>query len=78
MTVQRLREIALGGNMYPDHVIFCGPKIGSAEKPSGEILIVDPEGRVFIKADANTGPKHSQAVLAMFCYAFQTISRSII
>ncbi len=55
MTVHRLREIALGGNMYPDHVIFCGPKIGSAEKPSGEILIVDPEGRVFIKADANTG-----------------------
>jgi len=41
--------------MYPDHIIFCGPTIGKAEKPSGETLLVDPEGRVFIKTDANAG-----------------------
>lgn len=55
MTVPRLREIALRGNMYPDHIIFCGPTIGKAEKPSGEILIVDLDGHVFIKSDANAG-----------------------
>jgi len=55
MTVPRLREIAFRGNMYPDHIIFCGPTIGKAEKPSGETLLVDPEGRVFIKTDANAG-----------------------
>lgn len=55
MAVPRLREIALGGNMYPDHVIFCGPAIGRAENPSHEILIVDHEGRASIRSDANSG-----------------------
>ncbi|MFD2651424.1 class II aldolase/adducin family protein [Brucella rhizosphaerae] len=55
MAVSRLRETALHGNMYPDHIIFCGPTIGRAEKPSGEILIIDHEGRVSIRTDANAG-----------------------
>jgi rhamnose utilization protein RhaD (predicted bifunctional aldolase and dehydrogenase) len=55
MAVPHLREIALRGNMYPDHIIFCGPTIGRAEKPSNEILIVDQEGRVSIKIEANAG-----------------------
>lgn len=55
MAIPRLRTIALNGNLYPDHVIFCGPTIGEAENPSGETLIIDKEGRVYIKTEANAG-----------------------
>ena len=55
MTIPRLRTIALNGNLYPDHVIFCGPTIGRAEKLSGETLIIEADGGVYIKVEASPG-----------------------
>lgn len=52
-TDARLRDMAVAGSYYPDHVIFLGPAAATPEtsKP-GQQLILVPDGGAYLPADA--------------------------
>lgn len=55
-TTARARELALGGSYYPDHVVFLGPGLPTADRDAAPPAIVAEQG-VMLRDDATPSQK---------------------
>ncbi len=53
-----------GGNLYPDHVIFLGPRVGLSDMSGDPVLVLCPDVGALIRADANPGAEALARCLA--------------
>ncbi len=59
----RLRDLACGGSLYPDHVVFLGPGVPRARMEDGPVAIIEGRG-VALRRAATSSQKAMIACLA--------------